>query len=179
MGSVSSMGFEAPPLRFRTVFIFDILLGTKGCQAELLLDFIKSIEGDRLYLVGDIVDGWKMPKSGFYWPQSHNGVVQKLLRLARKGIEVTYVPGNHDDRIRDFCGVHFGGVRVCRDVIHRAADGRRYLVIHGDDFDGIVNHAKWLALLGDRSYRGLLTANTHPNARAGAWASATGACRPL
>jgi len=157
------MGFDTPIARYRTIFISDIHLGTKGCQAELLLDFIKSIECDRLFLVGDIVDGWKMTKSGFYWPQSHNDVVQKLLRLARRGVEVIYVPGNHDDRIRDFCGVHFGGVRVMRDCIHKAADGKRYLVVHGDEFDGIVNHAKWLAFLGDWAYRALLAANTHLN----------------
>lgn len=158
------MGFEAQTTRYRSIFISDIHLGTKGCQAELLLDFIRHVECDRLFLVGDIVDGWKMTKSGFYWPQSHNDVVQKLLRLARRGVEVIYVPGNHDDRIRDFCGVHFGGVRVCRDVIHTAADGRRYLVVHGDEFDGIVTHAKWLAFLGDWAYRALLAANTQLNA---------------
>ena len=109
--------------------------------------------------MGDIVDGWKM-KSGWYWPQSHNDVVQKILRLARKGVSVIYVPGNHDDRIRDFCGVHFGGVVVARDAIHETADGKRYLVIHGDEFDGVVQHARWLAFLGDWAYRALLASNT-------------------
>ena len=146
-------------LSCRTVFISDIHLGTRGCQAELLLDFIKTIDCETLYLVGDIVDGWKM-KSGWRWPQAHSDVVQKVLRLARKGVNVIYVPGNHDDRVRDFCGVHFGGVVVARDAIHEAADGKRYLVTHGDEFDGIVNQAKWLAYLGDYSYRALLTLNT-------------------
>ncbi|MFN3575317.1 UDP-2,3-diacylglucosamine diphosphatase [Phenylobacterium sp.] len=145
--------------RYRTVFISDVHLGTRGCQAEMLLDFIRHIECDTLYLVGDIVDGWKM-KSGWYWPQAHNDVVQKILRMARKGVNVIYVPGNHDDRVRDFCGIHFGGVVVARDAIHEGADGRRYLVTHGDEFDGVVQHAKWLAFLGDWSYRGLLAANT-------------------
>ncbi len=145
--------------RYRSVFISDVHLGTRGCQAELLLDFIRELECETLYLVGDIVDGWKM-KSGWYWPQSHNDVVQKILRLARKGVSVIYVPGNHDDRIRDFCGVHFGGVVVARDAIHETADGRRYLVIHGDEFDGVVQHAKWLAFLGDWAYRALLASNT-------------------
>lgn len=145
--------------RYRTVFVSDVHLGTRGCQAEMLLDFIRHIECDTLYLVGDIVDGWKM-KSGWYWPQAHNDVVQKILRLARKGVNVVYIPGNHDDRIRDFCGIHFGGVVVARDAIHEGADGRRYLVTHGDEFDGVVQHAKWLAFLGDYSYRGLLAANT-------------------
>jgi UDP-2,3-diacylglucosamine pyrophosphatase LpxH len=145
--------------RYRTVFISDIHLGTRGCQAEILLDFIRHIECDTLYLVGDIVDGWKL-RSGWHWPQSHNDVVQKILRMARKGVKVVYVPGNHDDRVRDFVGVHFGGVLVARDAIHEAADGRRYLVTHGDEFDGVVQHAKWLAFLGDYAYRALLTANT-------------------
>ena len=145
--------------RYRTVFVSDVHLGTRGCQAEMLLDFIRHMECDTLYLVGDIVDGWKM-KSGWYWPQAHNDVVQKILRLARKGVNVVYIPGNHDDRIRDFCGIHFGGVVVARDAIHEGADGRRFLVTHGDEFDGVVQHAKWLAFLGDYSYRGLLAANT-------------------
>ena len=149
-------------LSCRTVFISDIHLGTRGCQAELLLDFIKTIDCETLYLVGDIVDGWKL-KSGWRWPQAHSDVVQKVLRLARRGVQVIYVPGNHDDRLRDFCGVHFGGVLVARDAIHVAADGKRYLVTHGDEFDGIVSKAKWLAHLGDYSYRALLTLNTRWN----------------
>jgi UDP-2,3-diacylglucosamine pyrophosphatase LpxH len=147
---------------YRTVFISDIHLGTRGCQASLLLDFIRTLKCDRLYLVGDIFDGWKM-KSGLYWPQSHNDVVQKLLRLSRKGVEVIYVPGNHDDRARDFCGVHFGGVRIARDAVHIAADGKRYLVTHGDQFDGVIEHARWLAFVGDWGYRMLLAANTAIN----------------
>jgi len=145
---------------YRTVFISDVHLGTRGCQAELLLDFIKSVECDTLYLVGDIIDGWKMKSGGWYWPQAHNDVVQKVLRMARKGVQVIYVPGNHDDRARDFCGIHFGGVIVARDAIHETADGKRYLVLHGDEFDGVVEHAKWLAFLGDWAYRALLGANT-------------------
>jgi UDP-2,3-diacylglucosamine pyrophosphatase LpxH len=146
-------------LRCRTAFISDVHLGTRGCQAELLLDFIRDLDCETLYLIGDIIDGWKM-KSGWYWPQSHNDVVQKILRMARKGVKVIYVPGNHDDRARDFCGVHFGGVIIARDAIHTTADGRRFLVTHGDEFDGVVQHAKWLAFLGDWAYRGLLAANT-------------------
>ncbi len=153
---------EAGIRRYRSVFISDVHLGTRGCQADLLLDFIRQVECDTLYLVGDIVDGWKM-KSGWYWPQSHNDVVQKILRLARKGVSVIYVPGNHDDRIRDFCGVHFGGVVVARDAIHETADGKRFLVIHGDEFDSIVQHARWLAFLGDWAYRALLASNTLVN----------------
>ena len=151
---------EPPPTRrYRTVFLSDIHLGTRGCQATILLDFIRGMECESLYLVGDIIDGWKL-KSGWYWPQSHNDVVQKVLRMARKGTRVIYIPGNHDDRVRDFCGVHFGGVIVARDAIFETAAGRRYLVTHGDEFDGVIHHAKWLAFLGDWAYRALLSLNT-------------------
>jgi len=150
---------DSPSVFCRTAFISDIHLGTRGCQAELLLDFIRNLECDTLYLIGDIVDGWKM-RTGWYWPQSHNDVVQKILRMARKGTRVIYVPGNHDDRVREFCGIHFGGVEVMRDHIHETADGRKFLITHGDEFDGVVQHAKWLAFLGDWGYRTLLAANT-------------------
>jgi UDP-2,3-diacylglucosamine pyrophosphatase LpxH len=153
------MEAELSPAAYRTVFISDIHLGTRGCQAELLLDFLRHITCEHLYLVGDIVDGWRM-KGGWYWPQSHNDVVQKILRLARKGAAVTYIPGNHDDRVRDFCGVHFGGVVVTRDAVHQTADGRRFLVLHGDEFDAAVRLAPWLALAGDLAYRSALRLNT-------------------
>jgi len=153
------MTANAQDLSVRSVFISDVHLGTRGCQAEMLLDFIRHVECEQLYLVGDIIDGWKL-KGGWHWPQSHNDVVQKVLRMARKGVSVTYVPGNHDERARDFCGVHFGGVVVVRDAIHETIDGRRFLVVHGDEFDGIVQHARWLAFLGDWSYRTLLMLNT-------------------
>jgi len=151
-----------PPRRFRTVFISDVHLGTRGCQAELLLDFIRELDCEALYLVGDIVDGWKL-KGGVHWPQTHNDVVQKILRLARKGVRVTYIPGNHDEFARGYCGVHLGGVVVARDAVHETADGRRFLVIHGDEFDGVVQQARWLALLGDWSYRAVLSLNTGYN----------------
>ena len=147
---------------YRAVFISDVHLGTKGCQAELLLDFIRHIECESLYLVGDIVDGWKL-RSGWHWPQAHNDVVQKILRLARKGVNVIYVPGNHDDRVREFVGVHFGGVVVVRDAIHETADGRRLLVLHGDEFDAVVLYARWLAFLGDAAYELLMKLNTVVN----------------
>jgi UDP-2,3-diacylglucosamine pyrophosphatase LpxH len=156
------MSESAPAVRCRTAFISDIHLGTRGCQAALLLEFIRELDCETLYLVGDIVDGWKM-KHGWFWPQAHNDVVQKILRMARKGVRVVYIPGNHDDRVRDFCGVHFGGVVVARDAVHEAADGRRYLVTHGDAFDGVLRRARWLAFLGDRSYRALLALNTQFN----------------
>ena len=148
--------------RYRTVFISDLHLGTPGCQATALLDFLKSHPCDFLYLVGDIVDGWQL-KSGWYWPQSHNDFVQKMLRKARKGAKVVYVPGNHDEWLRDYATMMFGGVEVLEEAVHVTADGRRLLVIHGDWFDLVVTHARWLALLGDNAYTLALWINHHFN----------------
>jgi UDP-2,3-diacylglucosamine pyrophosphatase LpxH len=147
------------PMRVRTLFLSDIHLGTKGCQADKLLDFLRHYEAETVYLVGDIVDGWQL-KTGWYWPQAHNDVVQKLLRQARKGARLLYIPGNHDEFLRDYYGTHFGGIEVAETAVHRAADGRRYLVIHGDLFDVVIRHAKWLALVGDRAYDAAILANT-------------------
>ena len=145
--------------RFRALFLSDVHLGTRGCQAERLLDFLRWHEADTIYLVGDIVDGWAL-RSGWYWPQAHNDVVQKLLRQARKGTRIVYVPGNHDEFLRGgYYGTHFGGVEVLEHTIHQGADGRRYLVIHGDIFDLVVMQARWLALLGDRAYDFAITLN--------------------
>ena len=149
-------------IRVRTLFLSDLHLGTKGCQAALLLDFLRDVDADTIYLVGDIVDGWQL-RSGWYWPQAHNDVVQKLLRKERKGCRVVYVPGNHDEFLRDYLGSHFGGVEVAGHAIHEAADGRRYLVTHGDQFDLVVRHAKWLAHLGDGAYTLALGINTYLN----------------
>ena len=137
--------------RFRSLFISDVHLGTRGCQADRLLDFLRHHDAETIYLVGDIVDGWKLT-SGWYWPQSHNDVVQKLLRKSRKGARLVYVPGNHDAFLRGYYGTHFGGIEVVADTVHVAADGRRYVVTHGDQFDLIVQNARWLALLGDHAY---------------------------
>jgi UDP-2,3-diacylglucosamine pyrophosphatase LpxH len=138
-------------LRFRSIWVSDIHLGTKGCQAERLLDFLRHTESDYLYLVGDIVDGWHLRKR-WYWPQAHNDVVQKILRRARHGTRVYYVPGNHDEAARPFCGLHFGGVYVTDEAIHETADGKRILILHGDQFDVVIGYAKWLAHLGDAAY---------------------------
>ena len=145
--------------RFRALFLSDVHLGVRGCQAERLLDFLRWHEADTIYLVGDIVDGWAL-RSSWYWPQPHNDVVQKLLRQARKGTRIIYIPGNHDEFLRGgYCGTHFGGVEVVENTIHQGADGRRYLVIHGDIFDLVVTQARWLALLGDRAYDFAISAN--------------------
>jgi UDP-2,3-diacylglucosamine pyrophosphatase LpxH len=129
------------PTRVRTLFISDVHLGTKGCQADKLLDFLRHYEAETVYLVGDIVDGWLL-KTGWYWPQPHNDVVQKLLRQARKGARLLYIPGNHDEFLRDYYGTHFGGIEVIEDAIHVGPGGKRYLVIHGDLFDVVIRHAR-------------------------------------
>jgi UDP-2,3-diacylglucosamine pyrophosphatase LpxH len=136
---------------FRSLFVSDIHLGTRGCQATQFLDFLRHHDAQTIYLVGDIVDGWAL-RSSWYWPQAHNDVAQKLLRKARAGARIVYVPGNHDEFLRDYCGTHFGGIEVAEQTIHRGADGRRYLVVHGDFFDLVVTQARWLALLGDKAY---------------------------
>ena len=142
----------------RTLFLSDIHLGTPGCKAELLLDFLRNNDAATIYLVGDIVDGWRLKRS-WYWSAAHNAVLQEILRKARKGANVIYVPGNHDEALRDYTVLNFGGVDVMDEAIHETADGRRFLVIHGDQFDGVVKYAKWLAHLGDRAYEFTLRVN--------------------
>jgi UDP-2,3-diacylglucosamine pyrophosphatase LpxH len=143
----------------RAIFLSDIHLGTRGCQAELLIDFLKYHEAEVIYLVGDIVDGWRLRRS-WHWPQAHNDVVQKLLRKGRKGARIVYVPGNHDEFLRDYVGTHFGVVEVIEEPIHETIDGRRLLVLHGDRFDVVVRNARWLAHLGDWAYTAALGINT-------------------
>ena len=138
-------------IQCRTVFLSDVHLGTRVCQAQQLLSFLKRVRAERIYLVGDIFDGWRLKRS-WYWPQAHNDVVQKLLRQARKGVEMIYVPGNHDEVLRGYCGFSFGGIEVVRDTVHETANGRRLLVTHGDATDGILKHMPWLSTLGDGSY---------------------------
>jgi UDP-2,3-diacylglucosamine pyrophosphatase LpxH len=137
-------------------------LGTRTSQASALLDFLKCHDADTIYLVGDIVDFWKV-RRGPHWPQSHNDVVQKLLRKVRQGSRIVFIPGNHDESLRDFCGMHFGGVEIHRSAIHRTADGRSYIVMHGDEFDVVIRSATWLAGLGDRGYELALWLNNPLN----------------
>ncbi len=150
-------GFR-PKRKVRTVWISDVHLGTRGCNAALLLDFLASIECETLYLVGDIVDGWRLRK-GWYWPDEHNEVVRRVLKMAHRGTRVVLIAGNHDEMLRPYAGMEFGGVELALDAIHTTADGRRLLVTHGDGFDGVVLYARWLAFAGDKAYSLLLRAN--------------------
>ncbi len=147
---------------YRTIFMSDLHLGTRDCQAELMLDFLRFHDADTIFLVGDIVDGWRL-KSGWYWPQAHNDVIQKLLRKVRHGARMIFVPGNHDEFARQFLGLTFGGIEIVQDTIHTTADGRNFLVMHGDEFDVVVRHAKWLAFFGDWAYDTALFVNTYFN----------------
>ncbi len=149
-------------MHYRAIFISDLHLGTPGCQADALLDFLKQNTSDYLYLVGDIVDGWQLRRK-WYWPQAHNDVVQKLLRKARKGCRVVYVPGNHDEFAREFLNHHFGGIEVLDEAVHMTVDGRQLWVIHGDYFDAVVQQAKWLAYVGDHLYEFTLKLNRYLN----------------
>jgi UDP-2,3-diacylglucosamine pyrophosphatase LpxH len=153
---------ETPRL-YRTLWVSDVHLGTRGCKAEHLIDFLRHHSAETYYLVGDIVDGWRL-RHAWYWPQSHNDLVQKLLRLARKGRSLIYIPGNHDEMFRDYVGLEFGGIRLQRQALHVTADGRRLLVLHGDEFDGVILYSKWIAQLGSEIYDLLLLANQGFNA---------------
>lgn len=137
--------------RYRAIWISDLHLGTKRAQSEKLIDFFRKTDSDFLYLVGDITDNWALKKK-WLWKQSHNDVLQKILRKARKGTRVIYIPGNHDEQFRDFIGARFGRVAVKLNDIHVGVNGKRYLVMHGDEFDGVIKYAKWLAYLGDGAY---------------------------
>lgn len=146
----------------RTVWISDLHLGTPGCQAGPLLEFLRQYECRTLYLVGDIIDGWQLRRS-WYWPQTHNDVVQKILRKARKGTHVVFVPGNHDEFARRYVEHNFGGVDVQEECVHTTVDGRRLWVTHGDLFDGVIQCARWLAVAGDIAYETTLRFNRHLN----------------
>lgn len=146
------------PIKVRSVWISDVHLGFKGCQADALLDFLHSVETDYLFLVGDIVDFWSIKKTP-YWPQSHTNVIRSILGKAKHNTKVVYVPGNHDEQMRDCVGHKFGNLEVHRDYVHTTADGKRLLIMHGDEFDVIVRHSRLLANLGSWAYEKLLSLN--------------------
>jgi UDP-2,3-diacylglucosamine pyrophosphatase LpxH len=151
-----------PALRLRSVFISDVHLGFKGCRAEFLLDFLRRVECEQIFLVGDIIDLWSLQRS-FYWPQAHNDVIRTILGKAKHGTRVTYVPGNHDRAFRDHDGLTLGNVEIRLEAIHETADGRRFLVLHGDEFDSIVRASPLLESLGNRAYAAALRLNRYVN----------------
>ncbi len=135
------------PRQFRTLFLSDFHLGSVGCRADHIHDFLRHHDADTYYLVGDIVDGWRL-KRHWYWPEQHDAVVRKLLRKAKVGTRVVYLPGNHDDFLREFVGSTFGGILVVDRLVHETKDGQRFLVIHGDEFDIVARRAPWLTNVG-------------------------------
>ncbi|WP_281301210.1 MULTISPECIES: UDP-2,3-diacylglucosamine diphosphatase [unclassified Iodidimonas] len=147
---------------YRSIFISDIHLGTRGCRADYLIDFLRHVDCEKLYLVGDIIDGWQLKKS-WYWDDQHHAVLRKILKFAEKGTEVIYIPGNHDEALRDYIDLDFAGVKIMKEAMHQTADGRTFWVLHGDAFDAIVLYHKWLAHLGDHAYGLLLRLNTSFN----------------
>jgi UDP-2,3-diacylglucosamine pyrophosphatase LpxH len=149
--------------KFRTIWISDIHLGTKGCNAHLLIDFLDTTDSEVMYLVGDIIDGWRLKKRP-YWPASHNDIVWRILKRAKRGTRIIYIPGNHDEMMRQFSGMNFGGVEIARAAFHTTADGRKLMVLHGDEFDTIMLAHRWLAFVGDALYHLLMGANRWVNA---------------
>lgn len=145
-------------MKVRSLFLSDIHLGTRGCQADRLLDFLRQIETENIFLVGDIIDFWAM-KRNIHWTPAQNTVVQKILRRARHGERIILIPGNHDEALRDHDGIAFGDILIAREHLHVAADGQRYLVLHGDEFDQVTRHHRWLAVLGDVGYNLLVRVN--------------------
>ena len=162
MNAISQVASER---RFRTVFISDAHLGTRGARADFLAHFLRNMTCERLFLVGDIVDGWRLRKT-WYWDAAHDEVIRLVLRHARNGTEVTYIPGNHDEMFRAWLppagegeGLEIAGIRVRQEATHVTADGLRLLVMHGDEFDSVVRYAKVVALLGDGAYHVAMVAN--------------------
>jgi UDP-2,3-diacylglucosamine pyrophosphatase LpxH len=155
MNAPSGFGTE-----YRTIFISDTHLGTRGCRSDFLADFLRCTSAKNLFLVGDIIDGWRLRKS-WYWDEHHDNVLRQILRHARNGTKVTYIPGNHDEMFRSWlpAEVDISGIRLCKDAEHVTADGKRLLIIHGDEFDNVVRYAKYLAILGDWAYSAALVIN--------------------
>ena len=144
--------------RYRALFISDVHLGTRNCQAELLCEFLDNYDAETLYLVGDIIDFWRI-KRGAFWTEAQRAAIDRLFMKERSGTRIVYIPGNHDDNLRVYCGMSFGNIEIRQNAIFETIKGRRYVVMHGDEIDVVVNHARWLALLGDRGYQLAMLAN--------------------
>lgn len=145
-------------MKYRSIWISDLHLGSKGCSALELLEFLKSTDSENLYLVGDILDFWKMSRK-VHWPQSHTEVVRKILKKSKKGTKVIYIPGNHDELIRPYAGTIIGDIEVHKSYVHDCVDGRRLLVIHGDEFDVVTLNHRWLSHVGDVAYEAMIELN--------------------
>ncbi|MFA5241726.1 MAG: UDP-2,3-diacylglucosamine diphosphatase [Sulfuricella sp.] len=143
----------------RAIFISDVHLGTAACQADRLVDFLREYQSEHLFMIGDIVDFWAMNRGKIHWSRDQNTIVQKLLRRARHGEKVIFIPGNHDEALREYIGTSFGDIRIEDEYIHTAADGKRYLLTHGDAYDQVTRHHKWVAILGDMAYNMLVYLN--------------------
>nr|WP_047169735.1 UDP-2,3-diacylglucosamine diphosphatase [Sphingomonas sp. Y57] len=144
--------------RYRTIWVSDIHLGTRGCNAQMLIDFLDSTDSETMYLVGDIIDGWRLKRS-WYWPSAHNDIVWRVMKRAKRGTRVVFIPGNHDEMFRQYSGMTFGGIEIRRSAVHETADGRRLMVTHGDEFDTVVMCHRWLAFAGDFAYETLMRLN--------------------
>lgn len=160
MNTTSKSRKNSARTRFRTLWISDVHLGTPGCKAEALAAFLKHHDCERLYLVGDIIDGWKL-SSTFFWPQEHSNVIRRVLTKAKRGTQVCYIAGNHDEFLRKFLGyrLEMGNIRLVNEMVHETADGRRLWVTHGDQFDVITRYHRWLAVAGDSIYHATMTAS--------------------
>jgi UDP-2,3-diacylglucosamine pyrophosphatase LpxH len=148
--------------RFRTVFISDVHLGASSCRADAAATFLKHLQCDTLFLVGDIIDMWRL-RSRWHWPESHNRFVRRILKMSKRGTRVVYIPGNHDEAARDYAGLSFGGVQIVRSAIHTTAAGRRFMVTHGDEADVVIRHARLLSVLGGTAYDLLVVVNRYHN----------------
>jgi len=171
IGKVASLPLTGPATpepqgnqraKYRTIWISDVHLGTKGCNAEMLIDFLDSTDSEVMYLVGDIIDGWRLKKK-FFWPSTHNDIVWRLLKRAKRGTRIIYIPGNHDEMFRQFTGLNFGGIEIRRAAFHETADSRRLMVLHGDEFDAVMLSHRWLAFVGDWAYRTTMQLNVAVN----------------
>ncbi len=142
----------------RTIWLSDMHLGTRGCNANKILDFLNKNNANTIYLVGDIIDGWRLSRK-FFWPQNHNDIIECLLQKLRTGTRIIYICGNHDEFLRPFIGNNIGGVELMDEFVHKTADGKSFVIIHGDKFDAVTQYHKWIALLGDMSYDSLIVLN--------------------
>lgn len=147
-----------PPTKVKTIFISDVHLGTRDCKAKQLNSFLSQYRCEQLYLVGDIFDGWKM-KKGVYWTADFNKIIRKVLKLSKKGTDITYITGNHDEFLRRYANQHFDNIRLCNRAIHQTLDGQHFLVLHGDQFEGIARCSPLLKIIGDVGYGAIMRIN--------------------